>query len=70
MDLGLGDMPYIVKSGREDTNAFYGVLTLESLSDAAAVCIRLMGPGTHGHLFRSMLRFGEWYKIRSRTEEV
>lgn len=44
------------------------MLTLKSVADAAAFCKQVMRPVANGHLFCSALKFGQWFKMMSKTE--
>lgn len=60
---------YKARSGRVDANSHYNVLTFKSMSDAVALCRRVMILAAHTYLFRSSYRFVQWCKMLSRTRE-
>lgn len=65
----LSDLPYNVRRGREDVTSHYDTPTLEGITDAVDLCKMFIRSGALGHLFRSALQVGQWYKILSKVTE-
>lgn len=58
-DLVLSDLPYSVRSVREDAISHYNVLASEDMADAVPLCKGVIRRETHSHLSCSALQFGQ-----------
>lgn len=60
---------YEVISSCWDVNFHYNVLTPKKKADVVAHCKRVMRPRYTGHMFRSELQFGRWYRMQPGTRD-